>query len=304
MDDDTNRRPIVYDRMFNPPEGCVLHHYCSTESFLAIVGSGRLRFSDVNMMNDAEEGRYGYALFEEAATSLIQEVADKPALDGLNVDFFDRVDRYLSPSQLASHPVVACFSKAPDVLSQWRAYASDGQGWSIGFSAAALRKMPVTLLEVLYDHDQQLREVRNQLGAMFLLGRQDPNYLESRFGQDCALLSSFLLAMKNPGFREEQEVRALHLLDVELGDDRMLLTDAGGSVDGETTAGEAVGFRAAGQSVIVHVDLPFGRPGLRSIEEVWFGPRNRNGPGNAWLPLSHARHFGVRLEHARTAYRG
>ncbi|WP_416152053.1 DUF2971 domain-containing protein [Pseudomonas sp. Bout1] len=36
--------------------------------------------------------------------------------------------------------LATCFSKAGDVLSQWRAYADDGQGYAIGFDSKLLKK--------------------------------------------------------------------------------------------------------------------------------------------------------------------
>ncbi|WP_303543379.1 hypothetical protein [Sphingomonas natans] len=102
-------------------------------------------------MIDPREGRYCYGLFQQAATALLKMVPDRAALDRLDANFFDRVDDYLSPKQLNSHPVIACFSKRPDVLSQWRGYADDARGWSIGFSGRAVNSMPVTLLDVVYE---------------------------------------------------------------------------------------------------------------------------------------------------------
>ena len=32
-------------------------------------------------------------------------------------------------------PLIGCFSKNGDLLSQWRAYAEDGKGFSIGFDS-------------------------------------------------------------------------------------------------------------------------------------------------------------------------
>ena len=54
---------MLVSRVFEPKSGDLFYHYCSAETFLAITASKTLRFSDVNMMNDHAEGRYGYQLF-------------------------------------------------------------------------------------------------------------------------------------------------------------------------------------------------------------------------------------------------
>lgn len=296
--------PTVYDRVFKPAAGCFLYHYCSTPTFLSIVTSGTVRFSDANMMNDSAEGRYGYALFEQAANDLLAMVGQKPILEGLSGEFFAKVDGYLSPSQLVTHPVISCFSKQPDRLSQWRAYGQDGRGWAIGFDGAALAAMPVMLLEVLYDRDKQLEEVRNSLVAMYAIWRSKGGEFSDAVGHDAALLSSLLLAYKHPSFSEEQEVRALHELRVDLEPDGWSLVDEGGTASGKPVTGRPIGYRAVDASIVAYIDLPLERVDGRSISELWFGPRNENGPGNAVYPLTQHGHLNVALHRSGSSYRG
>ncbi|MEH3105486.1 MAG: DUF2971 domain-containing protein [Sphingomonas phyllosphaerae] len=293
----------TYARVLKPNSETVLYHYCSTPTLLSILEHGKLRFSDVNMMNDPREWRYCYELFERAANALLEMVSDYPALEGLDTSFFDHIDGYLSPKQLRSHPVIACFSKRPDVLSQWRGYADNGKGWSIGFSGLALDAMPVTLLEVVYDPEQQITEVRNFLAAMYLTWRKEGGDFKDTVGEDAALLSSFILGYKHPSFEEEQEVRALHELRVDISEDGWELIDEGGTANGEKVKGEAVGFRAAGSAVVAYVDIPLQRVAGVAIREVWFGPSNDNGPGNALYPLTRYGHRGVDLLWSASSYR-
>jgi len=275
---------------------------CSTSMTASFAAAGML--SDANMMNDAAEGRYGYALFEQAAGALLEMAQEKPQLEGLSTDFFDKVDAYLSPKQLHSHPVIACFSKDPDVLGQWRAYGQNGEGWAIGFDGAALAVMPVTLLDVVYDPDQQLAEIRNFLVAMYMTWRTLGGAFEEAVGRDAALLSSLLLAYKHPSFREEQEVRALHELRVDIAEDGWLLVDEGGSSEEAEAAGLPVRFRAVDSSVTANVDIALPALEKGAIRELWFGPRNVNGSGNAIYPLTQYGHRGVVLHRSTSSYRG
>lgn len=240
----------IFDRVYRPGPDSILYHYCSTATLLSILEHGKLRFSDVNMMNDPHEWGYSYGVFERAANDLLNMVPERASLEGLDTDFLKHVDEYLSPKQLISHPVISCFSKNPDVLSQWRGYADNAQGWSIGFSGQAIDAMPVSLLEVTYDPDNQIEEVRNSLAAMYMIWRQKGGEFDSAVGREAALLASYIHAYKHPSFREEQEVRALHELRVDLSDDGWELVDEGGTADSKDVEGEPVGFRAAGSSII------------------------------------------------------
>lgn len=57
-------------------------------------------------------------------------------------------------------PYVCCFSREGDLLSQWRAYADDGAGFSVGFTSSWLNRKhgncPMKLLEAEYDEDRQI----------------------------------------------------------------------------------------------------------------------------------------------------
>ncbi len=298
-------KPVTtFDHHFAKESAPVLYHYCNAQTLLAILETNTIRFSDANMMNDSQEGRYGYGLFEEAAERLLKRSETNSALDGLSVDFFVKVDEYLSPKQLHGHPVLACFSKNPDVLGQWRAYADNGQGWAIGFRAEALQALPVMLLEVLYDREQQLVEVEQFLAGAFMLCKQLPTDPSSELAKHIPLFASMMLAYKHPSFQDEQEVRALHELRVNLQGEGPALFDEGGVSEGENVEPVPVRYRADGPSIISYIDLPLRQIDNSPINELWFGPRNENGPGNALFPLRHFGHGDVRMKRSQSPYRG
>ena len=104
----------------------VLYHYCSALAFHSIVTSQRMRFSDINLMNDYLEFHWGYGRFIEAINEIKTHVSEA---------FYVQIDQIISRLQLHTHPLLACFSESGDVLSQWRAYASDGAGFVLVFAA-------------------------------------------------------------------------------------------------------------------------------------------------------------------------
>ncbi|MEE9367821.1 MAG: DUF2971 domain-containing protein, partial [Pontiella sp.] len=65
-----------------------------------------------------------------------------------------------------------CLSKRGDVLSQWRGYADDGNGVSIGFNPIWLNGNPKTILvppaleEVIYKREKQMEVLRSLYAQM------------------------------------------------------------------------------------------------------------------------------------------
>ena len=295
---------MLVNRILQPNKEDIFYHYCSVDTLLSIAEFKKIRFSDVNMLNDYEEARYGYKLFEQAANSLLNDQAIQKKHPELNHEFFDKVDEILSPQQLFQHPVISCFSRSADILSQWRAYAQDGKGFSIGLRGSSLAKLPVTLLEVEYEPENQLNEMKVALMAVYLRMQAKDYDDGSNFRQDCALLGAWSLAFKNPSFKEEREIRCLHMLDVRTDGDMPSLIDAGGVSDGTEIDGETVNFRNSNGSIIAYVDLPFRNENNSDIiSEIWLGPKNENGTGDIVYMMSRHGLKGYELKKSTSTYR-
>ncbi|MNL22233.1 hypothetical protein D3C87_1435680 [compost metagenome] len=256
------------------------------------------------MMNDYHETKYGYGVFEEAATEILNDAELREKFPSLTTDFFDEVDKVISPMQLSLHPVIACFSKRADLLSQWVRYGDNGRGFCVGFSAEKLVDMPVTVLEVEYDRLKQLSEMKIALISLFIRDSVRGENYGSDFRQECAVLAAFLYAFKASGFQEEQEVRIIHLLDVITDGDMPRLKDAGGEVKGKTVKGQIVKYRVSDGAFVAYIDLPFHRShSATSIKEIWFGPKNGNGPGNVIYLAGNHGYKGYSLMESKVTYR-
>jgi hypothetical protein len=266
----SNLIAMLITRIFNPPNGTILYHYCSVPSFHAILESGRIRFTDINMLNDAHEMHWGYSVFEEAVDKLLK-LAQSKNLSNLDRPFFDKVDKIIGPLQARIHPFISCFSLEPDLLGQWRAYADDARGFAIGFDANALKHMPVTLLAVEYDRQKQVQEMMDALGATYMENEADGRSFGQKFFASCALIGNYMLAFKNPTFRDEREVRCLHVLNVQANERAMKLVDDGGLLGTkESVAGEEVRFRVQDLSLVAYFDMPF-RRGFEATA-IWPAP--------------------------------
>lgn len=297
---------MLMSRLFEPREGQRLYHYCSADSFRAILESGKLRFSDINMLNDASEHRWGYAIFEEAATRLIKRVGVPETVPKMTIEFFDAVDAVLSKGQLIAHPFVSCLSLEGDSLDQWRKYADDGRGYAIGFLASDLKTLPLSLLEVTYDREEQVREM---MAALLALHSRWPSLELPLVGEsytDAVLISTYLAALKHPSFSTEREVRCLRAISLERVGDKYKFSDQGGHAgDGNTLVpGEKVSFAIRDGALTAHVDIPFTTPSGRCpVVDVARGPKNPSPVGNVFLFLGGLGHSEVTVRSSDLPYR-
>ncbi len=135
---------MLLDRLYKPKEGDILYHYCSGDCFGAICNSKRLRLGDLFAMNDFMEMHWGYDIWERAASEMLGQVGE---------DFLDEIDKIIHASGFNILLVGTCFSLDGDVLSQWRGYANDGNGYCIGFDGSIFPDLPARALRVLYDKE-------------------------------------------------------------------------------------------------------------------------------------------------------
>jgi hypothetical protein len=275
---------LLITRLFDPADGDILYHYCSAPTFQQILDSGKIRFSDINMLNDPEEMHWGYSVFEEAAGKLIEIAQKRSDLCELNKDFFDKVDDIIAPLQTKFHPFVSCFSRDGDLSAQWYAYADSARGFSIGFAARALKHMPISMLAVEYEREKQVQEMMDALGASFMENQADGNKFGQKFRQSCIMIGTYMTAFKNPKYREEKEVRCLHVVNPQRTKNAARLIDQGGMLGGDKSVhGEEVRFRVQDNSLIAFIDMPFRRGFENSaIKRILLGSKNYNWPGNVF----------------------
>ncbi len=296
---------MLITRLYQAKPDEILYHYCDAASLKVILETGTLRFSDINMLNDATEARWGYKVFEEAATELLYKLPQLPRFASMDKAFFDKVDAVLSPLQINAHPFVACLSRSADQLSQWRAYSNDGKGYAIGFRAEAIASMPISLLGVQYDHKKQVEEMTTALRAIYLENEEANPAFGEQFRTSCAVLGSWANAFKNPAFAEEQEVRCVHVVgtkfktgSIKFGADQVKLKDGT-----EHSVGE-VEFRVTGDKLVAHLDLSFRKFSDKNlIAEIIVGPKCPNGPGNVWYLLGRHDYRNVRMQLSAATYR-
>jgi len=106
-----------------------IFHYCSNSTFSSIIGTGKLRLSPLSESNDSGEGSYIASVFSEMC-----DVAD------IDPSLRDVSKVLVSTFKNSTEGFGLCLSEVGDLLSQWRAYAKDGTGFSLGFSDEFLKQ--------------------------------------------------------------------------------------------------------------------------------------------------------------------
>src|SRR6478735_12190081 len=102
-----------------PPD--TLYQYTDAAGLMGILQSGAVWATDARFLNDAAELEY----FRQAVQEIASEV--KPTLRTAHaVRFADELLENSNDQFFMGSIYVASFSADPDILSQWRAYASDG----------------------------------------------------------------------------------------------------------------------------------------------------------------------------------
>jgi hypothetical protein len=209
----------------SPPDE--LFHYTSAESFLAIIESQCMLATERSFLNDPEEFEWGMQLAERRV--------DAGCRQEYFAEFIEQTRTALREKRFDDLRLfVLSFSANPDLLSQWRAYASNGEGFSVGFDGTVLRdrggfgehtlrgidldEMPreyvycFHLLPVIYDEQEQTDTLVTFMNAAHRFwttctDSADPIYQQLFRLQFQHRIKEILISFKHPAFREEAEWR-------------------------------------------------------------------------------------------------
>ncbi|MDI4653185.1 MULTISPECIES: DUF2971 domain-containing protein [Pseudoalteromonas] len=120
----------------------MIYHYCRPEGFLNIVKSQKIWACDLKKMNDPAELVLGFSIIRDLWDTVFPEQKGTFKDNDIeHVRFF-----YVGTS----------FSKNKDLLSQWRSYAGDGCGVSIGFLENDLFKANSERHQVPVEHRKEV----------------------------------------------------------------------------------------------------------------------------------------------------
>lgn len=185
---------------------------------------------------------------------------------------------------------LCCFSESDDLLSQWRAYGSDGQGVAIGFNAKLLAEIEDSyqydFIKVIYgqnDTSENIQEyMEENLKNIFKnLKKEDLNPVDITFNL-VPILTPILqerFAFKHPSFKEEREWR-LHRkqvgnFDEDSGEEEAFYRGAfhaNSDLNGELSCSELM-FRSLQNDICTYYELGFDRCKQDMVKKVVLGPK-------------------------------
>lgn len=248
----------IYHERYLPNEDSVIYHYCSEQTFLAICKTQSIWLSDILEMNDRLEYQWG----RDKVTEVLKKHKDE-----FTQDFRISLIMGIYAPDTHVRPFICSFSKVADLLSQWRAYAQDGAGFSIGFSARYIYEhLGVNINSVVYAEDEQEELVLDTIKGLFATWHID----KVEYYKIAMMFGVELAYFKNPSFFEEQEIRIIRLLN----NSNNIFTDPGGNSFHKPTAVHPVQQRNSTQGEIKYISLPIGDDKDSCIQEVILGPKN------------------------------
>lgn len=269
--------------------GNIIYHYCSVESFSAIIQNKTLWLSSVYNLNDYKEIHWiKDKIFKKIKTSITK----------------DNFTKYKNFEELYSNQLpnvyIASFSEGSDLLSQWRAYANDGYGVAIGFNSDYFKENKlVQTSSVLYDEEEQEKQIDLILKPLEEIDDNiDIESLEfsETFKEIITDINNLSAKSKNELFKEEQEVRLIH--NPKIIDDKK-----NKKFIFEDNLSQMM-FRSVCGNLIPYFELKFEEEkGIPAIIEIIKGPKNKFINKEAKIFLSNNGFYSVDIKSSKSSYR-
>lgn len=253
-----------------------LYHYCSSSTFHSIISNGSIWLSSLALSNDSMEGRFVTQTFDRLLTQ-----------SAIDAEEAEEIRKVLHLVGEIFDGLGFCLSEEPDLLSQWRGYADDAQGFSVGFNKEYLEELSNSrekgkngfrLNKVIYEpaeHKAALRPIYNEIMQLVESGKLKrprygllnmPNDAELKIMNDeytesinalwkkAGRIFPSVHTLKNKAFSEELEWRLVSYLLKEAGDSAL--------------------FRSAGDRLIPYREFKLISLSSKPINEIYVGPKN------------------------------
>jgi hypothetical protein len=294
---------ILTERLYNNSSKELLYHYCSPATALIILQKRSLRFSDVTLLNDAEEALWSRdQVFTRALEGLRSGRGVPAEFPQVQDCFVENLARYFDTARNVTRHYAACFSLDADSLSQWRAYAQDAEGLALGFELISPSK-GIYPMRVEYDPDTQLREMYDALRAIHERVGDELKASDDLTRHCIIALSNRSIAFKNPAFRDEHEVRLVGNVVTRSGT-TMELEVAGWISAHDGWENITVKFEERRGTITPYFDLPYEvGPTKLELRAITLGPRCKSSIIDIQHMLSTLGHESVTVTKAGAAYR-
>ncbi|MDP2301672.1 MAG: DUF2971 domain-containing protein [Ignavibacteria bacterium] len=251
---------------YTPSKGIKIFHYCNKKTFWSICKNKSIWLSSIFSMNDSKELSWGRDILTEVLKKHRDEFQQEFRIQLIFIVF--SIEKNLLP-------LIASFSGDGDLLSQWRAYADDGKGFSIGLDASYINDyFPVRLKKVLYNQKEQKRLLFYSLKTFHKYWILNNNKFSGALLEVLIEFSVDIASLKNPTFFEEKEIRLIHLLHKENGN----WVDSGGhNSQKDVIPSESVLYRKSRSNNpdVPYINVSFSYCKNNIVKEVIIGPKNK-----------------------------
>lgn len=286
-----------------------IYHYCSMDTFMAIIKNKTIRLSDLNKTNDYMEKRWANKFIVEVLKNKLIEYAIDMNLEedywydeesNTHLEYYEKEIRRVLYNETPI--LITCFSEERDKLSQWRAYGNDGKGISIGFNKRVINILTkdknVKVEKVIYDEKKQKQRLGEIIDAAIIyikkmfesdivkVSNNFNEYFIEEFDVFCEVLIDYIgqvgCIIKNPAFSEEKEIRIIYnpnmhdreiLGDIEFDEAKKYFSDA--KQIKEYTI-NPLNFNYRNEQLIAFCDVDFSKLIYKKlINEIIIGPKSR-----------------------------
>ncbi len=203
--------------MFAMTDDITLWHYTTVDSMFEIIESRQIWMSDARYLNDKSEIFGAYKTIQKVCKKISKSL--HPVLQRALSDSLIELKEQKQPCIF-----VTSFSKASDSLSQWKGYANQRNGVSIGFRATKFKQSTplnpnsTLLVKVIYSNEDKEAMIRVFLDRLSQFVQQ----LKTHKGLDSLLSTSIssyfsicMISFKAECWREECEIRLVIPHDYE-----------------------------------------------------------------------------------------
>lgn len=271
-----------------------VYHYCSIDVFMKIISGKAIRLSDITKSNDSMEilwiTKYIKEIFDDEFQREIQKTQyfEKGYPKETFMELVDHYsDEFFKEDIRLYSYLVCCFSEKGDLLSQWRGYADDANGISIGFDGDVLASLgkpakddPISsdvfeYGQVIYTETTQKSEIRKNaqqlIANLKAIAKDKPDDIKQKslaaFNSCFLQLFRLSIFMKNPFFREEREWRICYWTDIKPGN---IISNT--HIENNVEISD-INYHNRRNDLIPHIDLKFGNGKQQIIKEVVIGPK-------------------------------
>jgi hypothetical protein len=205
----------------------IVYHYTRDAGLRGILETGKLWVTDIFNLNDPSELSHG---FSHATSILKARASDGHRATKVFAQAFEKIGTE-GGLQASAHFFVCSFSSCADDLGQWRAYADNGRGYTLGFvtkmleiefaRASELPNFNNSTFPLIYDDAQLLAIHRQLIDMMFHLitlpsGRNLAPDVMADYMADLSVLLAMHVARsalfyKHEAYSNEKEYRFLQL---------------------------------------------------------------------------------------------